>query len=174
MPNVATYLDKDAGWQRSFDKEEVGFTINLILPNYEPRTEANKASFAKPAGQMIIMEVQNHSKTLTGKKLFDAHYRLKHSDVQDDVYGFKSFSNLPDMMHVFHGDVNNPTDFATCWKPKPNIYPSCERNVLIAPQMTMSYTFPLSELPHMNEIGQRLVSILNGYRTDGPEFSVSE
>jgi hypothetical protein len=84
-PSVATYLEKDMKWHPSIDKEEVGFTVELMLPNYNPRTKENQAVFNKAFGQKLLVQVQNHSHNLTGKKLFDQFYNDKNSTIGGDI-----------------------------------------------------------------------------------------
>jgi hypothetical protein len=175
----------------------VEFSLLGLMPDFEPRTNANRAEFDDfhGFGRKLKIFVSYQGRTKTGKDLFLTAYNRKASrpdtgevysargPVTDAEFGYKSFRLTIDD-ELFRGDVDNPKDFIECLqkdfgsahvvppeKPRP-FYSSCERIVLVGDDIVAQFVFSRDYLGNVHDIETQAIDVLNRLRIGGPPLEI--
>ena len=92
------------------------FILLGLMPDFEPRTDANRAEFADfhGFGRKLDVLVSYKGYTRTGMDLFHIFYdNLVDSSVHNIEFDYHSFS-AGGFEYMFHGNIDNPVDFIHC------------------------------------------------------------
>lgn len=165
----------------------VEFVLLGLLPDFEPRTDANRAEFSNfhGFGRKLNVLVSYKKFTATGKDLFRIVYESKarrpdtgemysaRSPVIDDEFGYKSFSS-GGFDHLFHGSVDDPKDLISCSSRIHPIvvYQSCARTILAGEQIIIEFEFSRDYLGSEHDIEQQVIMVLNRFRISGQPLRV--
>ncbi|PWR21059.1 hypothetical protein [Zavarzinia compransoris] len=156
----------------------VEFILLGLMPDFEPRTEANRAEFNDfhGFGRKLKIFVQYNGPTMTGKNLFAVYYNSKDGPVRPGEYGYQSFQWIGDDQ-LFRGDIENPRDFIQCRRkdqvappgeaPIP-YFPSCKRIVLVGDGIVAELVFSRDYLGKAHDIEAQAIDALNRFRISGP------
>ncbi len=170
------------------------FILLGLMPDFEPRTDANRAEFADfhGFGRKLKIFVSYKGYTKTGKDLFLVFYNSKarrpdtgevYSDrgpLTDAEVGYQSF-NTGGFDYLFRGTVETPSDFIQC-RPREQVVPSggkllpnfpyCERIVLVGEDIVVNVSFSRDYLGTAHDIEQQMIDVLNRFRISGPALEV--
>ena len=161
----------------------VEFILLGLMPDFEPRTAANRAEFTDFHGLGrkldILVSYKGHSNT--GKNLFQIFYKYAAGTPLADVeLGYQSF-NTGGFEYMFHGGIDDPKDFIHC-RPKDQVvpiggkplpyYPHCERLILIGDDIVAQYSFSRDFLGNAHDIEKQVIDVLNRFRISGPPLEV--
>ncbi len=159
------------------------FSLLGLMPDFEPKTDANRTELADfhGFGRKLKLFVSYRGYTNTGKDLFRIFYKYsKGSPITDDEFSYQLF-NTGGFDYMFHGTVDDPTDFIHC-RPKSQVvppgekpaqyYPSCERIVLVGEDIVVNITFSRDFLGNAHDIEQLMIKVLNRFRISGPSLEV--
>jgi hypothetical protein len=172
----------------------IEFSLLGLMPDFEPRTDANRKEFDdfQGMGRKLKIFVAYKGYTKTGKDLFLTAYNRKHclSDkgaeclsrgpVTDGEFGYQSFKiNIDD--ELFRGSVDDPKDFIECRakeqivppgeKPLP-YFPHCERIVLAGEDIVAQFSFSRDFLGNAHDVERQMIDTLNRFRISGPVLEV--
>ena len=163
------------------DDAGLSFRIQVLLPDMEPQTPANTQEFQKLGwGRKLYAAIYYKGPSLTGQKLFDAMMTLAQQvpEGRQPLPGLdhsgpfsltRQYFPTSDRI-VFTGTRDKPGYFAQCSPDGPS--PFCERIILIAPDIYVSYSFARSYLDDYTGIERRLLALLNSFRIHGQPFTV--
>lgn len=172
----------------------VEFLLLGLMPDFEPKTAANRPEFDDfhGFGRKLDVHVAYKGHTKTGKDLFSAFYNSKgrhpstneeyisRGPVIDAEFGYKSFTWLGDDQ-LFRGTIDAPIDFIQC-KPKNLVtqpgekpipwFPYCEKTILVGDDIVVQFSFSRDFLGNVPDIEPRLIDVLNHFRVSGPALEV--
>lgn len=178
------------------DPDGLDFVLLVLMPDFEPLTEANMAEFAdfQGLGRKLDVLVSYKGHARTGKESFLTFYNLRDKkprpdnpssptpSVTDAEFGYKSFKYIDDD-ELFRGSIDDPKDYIDCM-PKTLVippggepipyYPSCERIILIGKDITVQFNFSRDYLRDAHSIEQHLIDTLNRFRVSGPALEFIE
>ncbi len=142
----------------------------------EPQTHANANEFERLGwGRELMASVYYKGLSTTGLTLFNiemgtAEHYVKGTD-HSGPFNITRLEYKTDAQVVFTGTRDQPGYFAHCDGPGyPS--PSCDRTILIANDIYVHYYFSRSFLGDYAGIEQRLLALLNSFRTTGKPFEV--
>ena len=156
--------------------EGVEFSLLGLMPDFEPRTDANRAEISDFHGfgrkLKIFVAYKGYSKT--GKDSFQIFYKYSVGrPVADAEFGYHSFET-GGFDYMFHGTAEDPRDFIHC-SPKDHptsLYQYCERSVLVGEDIVANLTFSRDYLEKSHDIEAQMIEVLNRFRISGPTLEV--
>ncbi len=164
------------------DGTGVNFRIRVLLPDMEPQTPANSHYFRELGpGRKLFVSIYYKGLSTTGLNLFNIMMGTAERSIEgrarakgtERIGPFNlTHPQFPtDNQVVFTGTRDKPGYFASCSGPA---YPSpgCDRTILIAKDIYVDYWFSRSFLGDYAGVEQRLLALLNSFRTTGKPFEV--
>ncbi len=163
--------------------ETIQFSLLTLLPDFPGRTPENRKLMERAGwyDQVIIfLDYKGH--TMTGKKLFDAMYKISNHDVQLGPNGYNEFTTgcCHFKEDLFRGAVESPKNLRSC-HPEHEVhedhghwFPTCDRIIKAAPDTVMTYTMSRKYLPEYDRIEPQLIAFLNRFVVAGPKLEVIE
>ncbi len=156
-------------------KEEREISLQVLLPNFEPRTPANSKEFDRGGWHNQIRMLISYKRPLRRMPdLFNSSYTSQYrSSVQDFEFGYKGFKNLG-FDNLFKGSESAPTDFIQCSPIMEGRSPSCQRYIWISPDVHIQYSLSRDHLEHVGEIEDRIIELLSQFQRRGPALARME